>query len=161
MDTELNDVNDNTDTTDATNTRKDVIEAVEVIVTKMPEKGWIGEIYDRLVSLGVTPVVADAYIIGYAINSVKNHVCTIINNDVIDDRLHEAVIDSICGTILRDKHTFGSLDLDALNMDGVSSIREGDVTINFTEKGSSSVMNQIESMINKDGEFLCYRKLRW
>ena len=143
-----------------TDTRKDVIDAVELIVTKMPEKGWIGDVYDRLVSLGVIPTVADAYIIGYAINSVKNHVCTIINNDVIDDKLHNVVIDHICGTILRDKQAFGTLDIASVNF-GVTSIHEGDVTINYSDSAANYFLANVNAMINKDGEYICYRRIRW
>ena len=63
------------------------------------------------------------------------------------------------------KRDIGSLNLSGLDLDGaVQSIREGDVTIAFSENGSDETkLNELLSwlMHGKEGDLLCYRRMRW
>jgi hypothetical protein len=71
----------------------------------------------------------------------------------------------VCGEFLLAQKQTGKLELNDLDLDGaITSIKEGDVQINFGDGTSddekfNSFLNYL--LHNGDGDFVCYRKLKW
>ena len=125
----------------------------------------VDSVIHRLVSFGYEVTDVDAWMIAFAMQKVNNQILNEINHPFVPDGLKELFVDKVCGEFLMTKRDIGSLNLSGLDLDGaVQSIREGDVTIAFSENGSDETkLNELLSwlMHGKEGDLLCYRRMRW
>lgn len=119
----------------------------------------------RLVSFGYDLKEDDGWVICFAISKVVNHINNSCNTNSIPDGLLDVAVDMVCGEFLLNKKQTGKLELTDLDLSGaITSLKEGDVTVQFAS-GSSDEDN-LNSFLNYllhhgEGDFVCYRKLRW
>lgn len=118
----------------------------------------------RLVSFGYTLKEDDAWLVCFAIQKVENHINNSCNTTSIPDGLKSIAVDMICGEFLFTKKQTGQLDIGDLDFDGsFTNIKEGDVQVNFGGSSDEDKFNQMLNylMHNGEGDFVCYRKIRW
>lgn len=119
----------------------------------------------RLISLGYVPKEYDAWMLCFSIQKVENHIKNSCNTTSIPDGLFNVAVDMVCGEFLFAKKQTGTLELDEIDLTGaIKSIFEGDTTVQFVE--GSSDEERFNSLLNYllhkgDGDFVCYRKLKW
>lgn len=122
-------------------------------------------VVDRLVSLGYTPTNEDSWVIAFSTQKTVNHVLNQINHQTVPEGLFEVVVDMICGEFLNSKFMSGQLDLDGLDVDGmIQSVTEGDTSVTFSAEGSdeAKLKGLLSWLMNgKEGDLLCYRRMRW
>lgn len=139
------------------------------ILTIMANTSLSGSFYEgvlkRLVSFGYNLKEKDSWVICFAIQKVENHIKNSCNTTSVPDGLFNAAVDMVCGEFLFAKKQTGKLELDDLDLNGaITSIHEGEVTVQFASGSSdedkfNSFLNYL--LHNGDGDFVCYRKLKW
>ena len=123
------------------------------------------DVTKRLASFGYEVVEADAWMIGFIIQKVENHIKNQCNTSTIPERLHEIAVDMVVGEFLFGKKSIGQLagfDLDA----AIKSIQEGDTNVTFAlGEGSKTPEGRLDALIGflKRGEadFASYRCIKW
>lgn len=143
-------------------TKQSIITALN---TSSLDESFIEAVLKRLDSFGYEIKESDAWMIGFAMQKVENHIKNFCNTDSIPDGLFNATVDRVCGEFLFTKKQTGQLNIGELDLDGaVTSIKEGDTQINF-DAGSSdeSRFNQLVNYLMNQGEgdLICFRKIRW
>lgn len=118
----------------------------------------------RLVSFGYNLEEDDGWLICFAMQKVENHIKNSCNTTDVPDGLFNVAVDMVCGEFLFTKKQTGQLEIADLDFDGAfTSIKEGDTQVNF---GGSSDEEKFDQMVNYllhhgEGDFVCYRKIRW
>lgn len=119
----------------------------------------------RLVSFGYNLEEDDAWVLCFTMQKVENHINHSCNTTSIPVGLYDIAVDMVCGEFLLVKKQTGKLLLENLDLDGaITQIHEGDVTIQFAngvsdEEKFNSFLNYL--LHNGEGDFVCYRKLKW
>jgi hypothetical protein len=119
----------------------------------------------RLVSFGCVLKEDDCWVICFAMQKVENHIKNSCNTINVPDGLFNVAVDMVCGEFLFTKKQTGKLKLTDLDLDGaITQIHEGDVTVQFASGSSdeekfNSFLNYL--LHNGEGDFVCYRRLRW
>ena len=119
----------------------------------------------RLVSFGYYLEEDDAWLICFAMQKVENHIKNSCNTIDVPDGLFYAAVDMVCGEFLFAKKQTGKLNLEDIDLNGaITSIHEGDVTVQFAsgmsdEEKFNNFLNYL--MHCGEGDFVCYRKLKW
>lgn len=119
----------------------------------------------RLVSFGYNLQEDDGWMICFAMQKVENHIKNSCNTTSIPDGLFNVAVDMVCGEFLFTKKQTGKLELEDIDLDGViTSIKEGDTQVNFgdgtsDEEKFNSFLNYL--LHHGEGDFVCYRKLKW
>lgn len=122
-------------------------------------------ILKRLTSFGYFPKEEDSWGIVFALQKIENNIKNSCNTTSIPDGLFNVAVDMVCGEFLFAKKQTGKLELADLDLDGViTQIHEGDVTVQFASGSSdedkfNSFVNYL--LHNREGDFVCYRKLKW
>lgn len=101
--------------------------------------------------------------IGFCTDKVESHIKNICNVTHIPDGLKNAEVDRICGEFLFSMKQVGKLD-EQFNLEvAVKSIQTGDTNVSFDVGDSSeNRMNALlHYLMRGDGDFVCYRKIRW
>ena len=120
----------------------------------------IQDIVNRLASLGYAyNDETDAWLIGFIIDKVTNHICNNCNLSEIPTSLYEKAVDMVCGEFLKGKYSQGLLDIES----AVSSINEGDTQINFSSGNTPEeiYLKYIDSLASDNIDFARYRKMNW
>ena len=119
----------------------------------------------RLVSFGYDLKEDDGWAICFSVQSVEQHIKNSCNTISIPHGLTNAAVDMVCGEFLFAKKQTGKLELRDLDLNGaITQIQEGDTTVHFANGTSDE--SKFDSLLNyllhsKDGDFVCYRRLRW
>lgn len=119
----------------------------------------------RLSSFGYEVTNEDDWMIQFASEKVANNIKNSCNVVSIPDGLFHVAVDATCGEFLLAMKQTGRLNLSDLDLNGVvTSIKEGDIQVNFASGQSDE--EKLNSFLNyllhaKDGELVCYRKLKW
>lgn len=119
----------------------------------------------RLESFGYEMTNEDNWMIQFASEKVANNIKNRCNVSSIPDGLFHIAVDMTCGEFLLAMKQMGKLNLSDLDLNGaITSIKEGDVQVNFANGQSDE--EKLNSFLNyllhgKDGELVCYRKLKW
>lgn len=125
----------------------------------------LNTVFQRLVSLGYKVEENDDWFISYVIKAVENHIKNSCNVTIIPDGLFNIAVDRVCGEFLFAKKQSGQLTIDGLDLDGaIASISEGDTRVSFVAGASDDDrFNQLVNylMTKGEGDFVCYRKLKW
>ena len=128
-------------------------------------KSFMEMILRRLVFLGYKSNLDDAWAISFAIQKVENQIKNSCNILKIPDGLLHIAADRICGEFLFAKKQSGQLDISGLDFkSAISSIKEGDTDVSFDNSISDEVkFNQLLNylMTVGEGDFVCYRRLKW
>jgi hypothetical protein len=122
-------------------------------------------VVNRLVSLGYTPTDEDAWQIAFSMQKTVNHVLNETNQSKVPEGLMEIATDMTCGEFLNTKFQSGQLDLNGLDLDGmIQSVSQGDTSVSFNAEGSdeTKLKGLLSWLIHgKEGDLICYRKMRW
>lgn len=142
-----------------------VIDAIKAIITDTSLKVYIEDVINRLVSFGYVPSTADAWAIAYEMSMAQHHVQNTINASKIPDEAKEILIDMICGSFLSMMNSTGRLAIETIDLSGVvSSIHEGDTTVNFgAGMSDAEKFGKLVAwlMTGREGDLICFRKIRW
>lgn len=119
----------------------------------------------RLVSFGFELKEDDGLGICFAMQKVENHIKNTCNIAAVPDGLFNVAVDMVCGEVLNARFLSGQLDLNALDLDGmIKSVSLGDTSVTFNEKGSDEAkLKELLSWLiyGREGDLVCYRKMRW
>ena len=119
----------------------------------------------RLVSFGYTPKEDDVWVLSFAMQKVENHIKNSCNTTSVPDGLFHVAVDMVCGEFLYSKKQTNQLEIADLDLSGaIASISEGDTSVSFDsdstdEQKFNTLLNFL--MTNGEGDFVCYRKLKW
>lgn len=122
-------------------------------------------VLQRLISLGYKLKENDDWILCFAMQGVENHIKTSCNVTSIPDELSNVAVDRVCGEFLFTKKQTGQLTIDGLDLTGaIASISEGDTSVTFVSGATDDdrfnlLVNYL--MTKGEGDFVCYRKLKW
>lgn len=144
---------------------KKVLANILTVMTKTSlSESFYEAVLKRLVSFGYTLKEDDSWLICFAMQKVENHIKNSCNTTDVPDGLFNVAVDMVCGEFLFTKKQTGRLEIADLDFDGAfTSIKEGDTQVNF---GGSSDEEKFDQMVNYllhhgEGDFVCYRKIRW
>lgn len=116
----------------------------------------------RLSSLSYTVTDSDEWIIKYIIDKTLSNIQTVCNVAAVPAALKSTACEMVCGEFLN--QLLGANKLDALQIEqAVQSISMGDTSMTFAS-GTDSVTalkTLLATMMNKDGELICFRRLKW
>ena len=144
---------------------KKVLANILTITTNTSLSEFYEAVLKRLVSFGYNLKEDDGWVICFATQKVENHIKNSCNTTDIPLGLFHAAVDMVCGEFLFTKKQTGKLELTDLDLNGaITQIHEGDVTVQFASGSSdedkfNSFLNYL--LHNKEGDFACYRKLKW
>lgn len=123
-------------------------------------------VLNRLVSFGYTLQETDAWELCFCMMKVENHIKNTCNINSVPEGLIQVAVDRVCGEFFNGRKASGQLIIGDLDFDGaVSSIKEGDASVNF-DTGTSddekfSVFLNYLMHEGEEGDLVCYRKLKW
>lgn len=144
---------------------KKILANILTVMTKTSlSESFYEAVLKRLVSFGYTLKEDDSWLICFAMQKVENHIKNSCNTTDVPDGLFNVAVDMVCGEFLFTKKQTGQLEIADLDFDGAfTSIKEGDTQVNF---GGSSDEEKFDQMVNYllhhgEGDFVCYRKIRW
>lgn len=128
-------------------------------------EGFFDAVLRRLVSLGYTLKEDDEWALCFAMQGVENRIKNSCNITSIPDGLFNVAVDMTCGEFLFTKKQTGQLTLESLDLTGaIASVSMGDTSVSFDSNASDEdKLNQLLNylMTKGEGEFVCYRKLKW
>lgn len=144
-------------------------EMISKTLNILPDSGlsqtFVQTFLNRLVSLGYTPNEADLWELSFVMSDVENRIKNSCNTSSIPEGLFNVAVDMMCGKFLKIRKDSGRLELSTLDLSGaITSITEGDVSISFDASGTDEQkLNQLINylMTKGEGEFVCYRQLKW
>lgn len=143
-----------------------ILAAIKAAIGSTTDEQFIDQVIKRLESFGYTVVESDAWAIAFAIMKVENHIKNSCNTALIPDGLTIIAVDMVCGEFLFAKKQSGTLigfDLEA----AVKQVQAGDTNVTFAlGDGSYSPEQRLDSLLSflmsrGEGDFTCYRKIKW
>jgi hypothetical protein len=143
-----------------------VLANISTIMTNTSlSESFIEAVLKRLVSFGYQLKEDDGWVICFASQKVENHIKNSCNTLDVPDGLFHVAVDMVCGEFLFTKKQTGKLELTDLDLNGaIASISEGDTSVQFAT-GMSDV-ERFDTFVNSlmrsgEGDFVCYRRLKW
>lgn len=125
------------------------------------------DVVERLNTLGYNLNEGDIVTLQFAINGTEQYIKNFCNISDIPKELYYVAVDMAAGTLLKTKQSIGvnvceNIDYSAA---GVSSIKEGDLTIDFSTGDKNSTINMFNALLdklcNRKDELIPFRKMRW
>lgn len=106
---------------------------------------------------------SDFWLIDFTIKTVTDKIKNKCNITSIPEGLYTIAIDMTCGEILLALKSTGKLN-ETFDIDGaIKQVQLGDTNVTFIEDGTPE--NRLDALItyltNKEGDLICYRKLKW
>lgn len=119
----------------------------------------------RLVSLGYFLKEEDSWELSFIMLNTENHIKNSCSVTSIPEGLLHIATDMVCGEFLMNRKNSGRLELSELDLSAaITSLSEGDVSISFDANATDeSKFNQLINhlMTKGNGDFVCFRKLKW
>ena len=143
---------------------KKVLASILNIDTSLKEP-FVKAVLDRLVSFGYQLKEDDDVMVCFAVGKVENRIKNSCNTTSVPDGLFHVAVDMVCGEFLFTKKQTGKLELADIDLDGaITQIHAGDTTVQFASGSSDgdrfdSFLNYL--LHNGEGDFVCYRRLKW
>ena len=142
-----------------------ILKILSTIPSSNITRNFVESVINRLISFGYPPKDVDLWELSFIMLDVENRIKNSCNTTSIPEGLNCIAVDMICGQFLMNRKNSGRLELSNLDLSGaITSITEGDVSISF-DAGSTDEQrfNQLINylMTKGEGEFVCYRKLKW
>ena len=142
-----------------------ILKILNMIPTSSQTESSVRAVLNRLTSLGYPPNEADAWEISFVMLDVENRIKNSCNTTSIPEGLFNIAVDMTCGQFLMIRKNSGRLEISDLDLSGaIASISEGDVSISFdTNSTDEQKFNQLVNylMTKGEGDFICYRRLKW
>lgn len=109
---------------------------------------------------GYTPPCEDKRLIEYLIDKEEQSICNFCNTDFVNQELMYIVEERAAGAYMAMK---SSIIIDDEGFNVVTSVKEGDTTVEFSGTSSAARLNELISSYTRDrqGELLRFRKLVW
>lgn len=126
------------------------------------DKSFYEVVCQRLNSLGHAVTDDEEWVINFIIDKMLNHIKTVCNISEIPDALTQTACDMVVGDYLSQLFVSGKLT-DIEIEQTLQSISMGDTSMTYasgTDK-ATAFKTWLDSLINKDGELVCFRRLRW
>ena len=145
--------------------RKILANILTIMTNTSLSESFCEAVLKRLVSFGYNLKEDDSWMICFAMQKVENRIKNSCNTTDVPDGLFHVAVDMVCGEFLFTKKQTGKLELTDLDLNGaIKQITEGDVSISFGDGSSdedkfNSFLNYL--LHNGEGDFVCYRKLKW
>jgi hypothetical protein len=120
----------------------------------------------RLASFGYTVTEVDAWMLGFIITKVENHIKSECNVAAVPEGLHNIGVDMAVGEFLLNKKSMGSLEGFDLSA-AVKQIQEGDTSITYAfGNGDRTPEQRLDALIlylmtYGNGSFASFRCLTW
>lgn len=142
-----------------------ILKILSTIPSSNITRNFVESVINRLISFGYPPKDVDLWELSFIMLDVENRIKNSCNTTSIPEGLNCVAVDMICGQFFMNRKNSGRLELSDLDLSGaITSITEGDVSISF-DAGSTDEQrfNQLMTylMTKGEGEFVCYRKLKW
>lgn len=147
-----------------------IIESIVKIINKEEvDEDSIEKILQRLMSFGYTPSEKDSWMITFCMQKVENHIKNSCNISEIPDELKEIEIERICGEFLFSKKQTGQLNAEnGFDVEmAIKQVQAGDTNVTFAVgEGSETLETKLNALISYlmnygEGDFICYRQIRW
>lgn len=142
-----------------------ILKILSTIPSSNITRNFVESVINRLISFGYPPKDVDLWELSFIMLDVENRIKNSCNTTSIPEGLNCVAVDMICGQFLMNRKNSGRLELSTLDLNGaITSITEGDVSISFdADTTDEQKFNQlIDYLMTKgEGEFVCYRKLKW
>ena len=141
-----------------------ILTLVEQLAVNTSEQ-FIEAVINRLNTFGYTVTAADEWMVAFCIQKVNLHIMNSCNTSSVPDGLFYVAVDRVCGEFLFGMMQSGQLELENLDLGGaITQIREGDTTVEFGSGTSddekfTAFLNYLRN--EGEGDFICYRKLKW
>ena len=144
----------------------EILQAIKnAMVNSSLTETFFNAVLQRLISLNYKLEENDDWILCFAMQSVENNIKNSCNVTSVPDELLHIAVDRVCGEFLFTKKQTGQLTIEGLDLDGaISSISEGDTSISFAAGGTDDErFNLLVDYLKTkgDGDFVCYRRLKW
>lgn len=131
------------------------------------DESFIEMVLKRLESLGYTIQDGNGWMIVFSVQKVENHIKNSCNTASVPDGLKYTAVDMVCGEFLFALKQTGKLnetfDLDA----AVKQVQAGDTNVTFAiGDGSNTPEQRLNNLLaylmtKGEGNFVCYRKIKW
>lgn len=122
-------------------------------------------VVERLITLGYNINEGDSSTLDIAVKGCENYIKNYCNISEIPSELYSVAVDIAAGIFIKNKSAIGVNVNDNIDFEfeGIESIKEGDMTIEFNDNYGSAVEYKafIDSLCNRDSELKPFRKLRW
>lgn len=147
-----------------------IIESIVKIINKEEvDEDFIEKILQRLMSFGYTPSKKDSWMITFCMQKVENHIKNSCNISEIPDELKEIEIERICGEFLFSKKQTGQLNAEnGFDVEmAIKQVQAGDTNVTFVVgEGSETLETKLNALISYlmnygEGDFICYRQIKW
>ena len=144
---------------------ENIIQNIKSLVGNDISKDFCEAVVNRLQSFGYEVTENDIMSLGFAMQKVRNHINNSCNTTSVPDGLFHIAVDMSCGEFLFAKKQTGQLKIADLDLTGaITSISEGDTSVSFAsdstdESRFDELLNYL--MTKGEGEFVCYRKIKW
>lgn len=147
-----------------------IIESIVKIINKEEvDEDSIEKILQRLMSFGYTPSEKDSWMITFCMQKVENHIKNSCNISEIPDELKEIEIERICGEFLFSKKQTGQLNAEnGFDVEmAIKQVQAGDTNVTFAVgEGSETLETKLNALISYlmnygEGDFICYRQIKW
>lgn len=113
----------------------------------------ISLVKNKLKTLNLNDVADDE--INFTIEKVKFNIKNFCNIKEVPEGLKFTVIDMVSGEILKNALQTGKIESNELK-----SVQVGDTNISFID-AEDKTKRLLDSLLNKESELLCYRKINW
>lgn len=122
-------------------------------------KMWGYEVAESEEPNTLTP---DETAIQFLIAKTEEHIKNYCNISEVPEELEYSEIDMVCIEFLKEKALSGGLETSGLQIDAISSITEGDVSVSYAS-GSSISLPAIYASISSrfESDLLPFRRMRW
>ena len=146
-----------------------ILASIPTIMTKTTlTKPFYEAVLQRLVSFGYELKESDAWVLGFTMQKVENHILNSCNIASIPDGLFHIAVDMVVGEFLLAKKTFSPDDLTGFNLDyAVKQIQMGDTSTTFATGDASMTPEQrlttfIDYLLSYGkAELVTFRRIRW
>ena len=121
------------------------------------------DVQERLKSLGYECKNTDDYMLGFAMQAAKQHICNIANIRDVPEELSTLAVDMAAGEFLCAARTAGTLAGEEIEQIE-RSIKEGDTSVEYAEDMTPS--QRIDAYINhmrfgREQEIYAFRRMTW
>ncbi len=123
----------------------------------------VEQVIARLNYLGYMVDDSDQFGIQISVSNVLLHICNYCNLTELPASLVDVAVDMACGEFLAVQKQLGNLD-DKLNLSvAIKACRLGDVDVTYTSEAGGNDINSLIGYLKKgrEGDLVCYRKMKW
>ena len=146
-------------------------ETMQKILAKIPtimtntslSESFFEMVLNRLVSFGYGLKEDDSWILCFATQKVENHIKNSCNITAVPNGLLHVAVDMVCGEFLFSKKQTGQLVIADLDLSSaIQQISEGDTSVTFATSDEEKFNQMLSYLMTKgEGDFICFRKIRW